>query len=240
MTTFNSKRILITGASSGIGRALALKLSADGHVVVALARSPERLAALRAEDARIETVVLDLSNTEAVLDFAAQPGIGEIDVLINNAGVQDQHRLDDVALTGRVMTGETATNLIAPMVLTKALLPGLTKAGLVVNLVSGLALAPKDVAATYSATKAGLKMFSAGIRAQFDREVLRVIDIYPPLVDTAMTAGRGGGKVSPEVAADAIIAAMNGHKNSVAFGPMKVMAVIARLAPGLATRMMSK
>ncbi len=138
------------------------------------------------------------------------------------------------------------TNLTAPIVLTRALLPHLLKSEtpLVVNLVSALAFAPKDNAACYSATKAGLKMFSAGMRAQFPRERLRVLDIFPPLVATAMTAGRGPetgkGKITPEQAADAIIAVMDGKRERALIGPTRIIAFLSVFAPKLATRLMSR
>lgn len=240
------KRILITGASAGIGHALALKLAASGNRVVALARNPDRLKTLTAENASIETIALDLSNPDALRDFAASGWQGALDVLINNAGVQDQHRLDDPACTAEIMIDEVTTNLTAPIVLTRALLPRLLESPspLVVNVVSALAFAPKDNAACYSATKAGLKMFSAGLRAQFPRERLRVLDIFPPLVATAMTQGRGPaagkGKITPERAADAIIAAMDGSRDRALIGPTRVIAVLSAIAPELATRLMSR
>ncbi|MCB2079839.1 MAG: SDR family NAD(P)-dependent oxidoreductase [Novosphingobium sp.] len=235
------KRILITGASSGIGRALALKLAAQGNHVVALARNEGRLRALAAENPSIETIALDLANPDALRDFAASGWQGGLDVLINNAGVQDQHRLDDSACTADVMIDEVTVNLTAPMVLTKALLPQLlaSETGMVINLVSALAFAPKDNAACYSATKAGLKMFSAGLRAQFPRDRLRLLDIYPPLVATAMTEGRGKGKITPQAAADAIIKAMDGSRDRALIGSARIIAALSAITPQLATRLMS-
>ncbi|MEC9343674.1 MAG: SDR family NAD(P)-dependent oxidoreductase [Pseudomonadota bacterium] len=233
------KRILITGASAGIGRALAVKLASGGNRVVALARDPEKLASLAAEIPSIETVALDLADTAAVRDFAEAGWRGPLDVLVNNAGVQVERRLDDPGCKSDAMTGEIAVNLTAPIVLTRGLLPHLLEGGMVVNLVSALALAPKDTAACYSATKAGLRMFSRGLRAQFPRERLRVLNIYPPLVDTAMTTGRGTGKMAPGAAADAIIAAMQGHRDEVLIGKTRIIAMLSIIAPKLATRLMS-
>ena len=235
------KRILITGASSGIGRALALKLAARGNRIVALARDPKKLQALVAENPAIETIALDLSSPQALRDFAEGGWNGGLDVLINNAGIQVQLRFDDPACSPEAMIDEATIDLVAPIVLTRALLPQLleSKTGLVVNIVSALAYAPKDNAACYSAAKAGLKMFSAGLRAQFHRESLRVLDIFPPLVATAMTEGRGKGKITPEEAADAIIAAMDGSKDKALIGSARIIAILSAIAPKLATRLMS-
>ncbi|MCG6858888.1 MAG: SDR family NAD(P)-dependent oxidoreductase [Salaquimonas sp.] len=237
-----NKRILITGASSGIGRALALKLAASGNEIVALARNPQKLKALVAENPAIETIALDLADPQALRDFADNGWNGRLDVLINNAGVQDQHRFDDPACSAEVMIEEATTNLVAPIVLTRALLPQLLegKTGTVVNIVSALAFAPKDNAACYSATKAGLKMFSAALRAQFPPDRLRVLDIFPPLVATAMTKGRGKGKITPEAAADAIIAALDGSGERALIGSARVIAVLSAMVPGLATKLMSR
>ena len=241
-----NKRILITGASAGIGRVLALKLAARGNRIVALARNREKLGALVAEFPEIETVALDLSDPQALRDFAESGWNGDLDVLINNAGVQDQHRLVDPACSAGMMIDEVTTNLTAPIVLTKALLPQLraSQSALVVNLVSALAFAPKDDAACYSATKAGLRMFSTALRAQFPRGELRVLDIFPPLVATAMTEGRGPeigkGKITAEQAADAIIDAMDGTRDRALIGTARIIAFLSAIAPKLATRLMSK
>ena len=164
----------------------------------------------------------------------------------DRAGVLDQHRLVDPACSAAVMIDEVTTNLTAPIVLTKALLPQLraSQSALVVNLVSALAFAPKDDAACYSATKAGLRMFSTALRAQFPRGELRVLDIFPPLVATAMTEGRGPeigkGKITAEQAADAIIDAMDGTRDRALIGTARIIAFLSAIAPKLATRLMSK
>ncbi len=124
------KRILLTGASGGIGRHLALELAAQGVRLALVARRLDALQALAAEiksvtDQQAYPVAADLGTNEgrqAALDEARRE-LGGIDLLINNAGVVDFHNFSeqDPAMIERIYQ----TNLIAPVQLTRALLPEL-------------------------------------------------------------------------------------------------------------------
>ena len=138
---FSNQRWIITGASGGLGRALALAANAMGAQVWALARSKDRLASLKdaAKDpARLTPVVCDLSSTAAiasVVDELSAQWDGPADVLVNNVGVL----LDQTRLTEEGFELALATNLLGPVLLTRKLLAAnaLSPTSQVINVSSG-------------------------------------------------------------------------------------------------------
>lgn len=165
----SGKRVLVTGASSGLGAALASGLARQGAVVGLCARRADRLAAVLAEvrqwspDSRSWTV--DLGELYELDDFAARvvDELGGLDVLINNAGIPKrrwawEHRPDEVADVLRI-------DLHSPILLTQALLPALeASAGRVVFIGSVAARLGPPAEAVYSAAKAGITAYAEGLR----------------------------------------------------------------------------
>ncbi|MEX0406155.1 SDR family NAD(P)-dependent oxidoreductase [Aquibium sp. LZ166] len=227
--------ILLTGASSGIGRELALVLAQAGHTVLALARDDKKLRELAEVNALIVPVPFDLTDTGAIGELCGRlanshPGI---DVLINNAAVQVDQRLDAPGYEDCAVEREVALDLVAPILLAKGLLPRLAaNRGMVVNVASALALAPKSTAAVYSAAKAGLANFGAALSNQVPE--VAVCTVYPPVVDTPMTAGRDIPKVDAGVVAVAIAEAIESRRRHVWIGKAKALRLVARLSPRLA------
>lgn len=120
-------RAVATGASAGIGRALALELARHGVPVLAVARDAERLDALARGQPLITPWAADLSRTGTLDALAAQwlarhPDIG---MLVNNAGVQHDLRVDGAGYATADIEAEVALNLLAPLALARALLPHL-------------------------------------------------------------------------------------------------------------------
>lgn len=236
-------RTVVTGASSGIGRALVLELVRHGIPVLAVARNAGLLQALAANHPLIATWEADLSCTDQLDDLAAQwlahyPDIG---ALVNNAGVQHERRVDDAGYTARDMRAEVDLNLLAPMVLTRALWPHLQarQQAWVVNIGSVLGHCPKRTAAVYSATKAGLDLFTQALRVQMQGGPVRVVHAVMPLVDTPMTQGRGHGKLAPEAAARELVRALlAGHTGDIRIGKARAAWHLQRWAPGLLARML--
>lgn len=235
---------IVTGASSGIGFEIALQLAQSGVPVAAIARDGARLHSLAVRHALIDPLVADLADLDAIVPLVHR--IRErhraIGCLINNAGVQCQQRFDDVDYTAAQIRQEIDVNLTAPVLLTHALLPQLRaqESACVVNLGSVLAYAPKHHAAVYSATKAGLHLFSEALRVQLQGTGVRVIEAVMPLVDTPMTQGRGRGKISAEQAARALIDGMNTGQPMVWIGKARAIRVLKRWAPGLLQRMLQR
>jgi uncharacterized oxidoreductase len=237
-------RTLVTGATSGIGMALVLQLAQDGVPVLALGRSAERLRVLQAHCPLIATVQCDLAEVATLPELAAQwvARYPDLACVIHNAGVQDNLRMDDAGYGAAQLRREVDINLVAPLVLTQALLPHLQakQRAWVVNITSGLALAPKRTSAVYSATKAGLHLFGDGLRVQLRGSSVRVVEAVMPLVDTAMTEGRGRGKISPDQAARAVIDGLRNDQDRVWVGKTRAMPLLQRWAPSLLARILQR
>lgn len=121
----SGRTALVTGAASGIGRAIAQRFVADGAEVIAVDRNGDALAALAA-DLGVTPLVIDLSDI-AGLPAAVQDVAGGVDILVNNAGIQHVERLEEFPIA----TFETILRIMltAPFVLTRAVLPGMYERG---------------------------------------------------------------------------------------------------------------
>lgn len=158
-------RIVVTGASRGIGKALATELAARGARVVLVARSADALGKLAAELGG-EAFPADLTDTTAIEPLVrAVEAEGPIDVLVNNAGVDLAGDL--VEQSPDAIAALVALNLTAPMLLSRAVIPGMRAGGRgqIVNVSSLAGTNALPGLAPYSASKAGLSHFTAGLRA---------------------------------------------------------------------------
>jgi short-subunit dehydrogenase len=187
-SSFEHRTVIVTGASLGVGRATAEQLHAEGANVVLVARRSEPLE--RAADAigdrsRVLTVPADVADVDALAHVveATIERFGGIGGLVNNAGAH--HR-------GKVETreaGELAAmvdvNLRAPIVLSRLVLPHLrAEGGFIVNVASLAGKVPLDGAATYSATKFGLRAFSHAMAEELRGTNVRVSVVSPGPIDT--------------------------------------------------------
>ncbi|MEO4040076.1 SDR family NAD(P)-dependent oxidoreductase [Hoeflea sp. CAU 1731] len=233
--------IIITGASRGIGRALTALCLQRGHPVVAVARNVGDLERLTASGSPLQCHSADLSNPQqaAAAGEAIAAALSDRAILVNNAATQDDWQFFETKNTADALTRNIALNLTAPILLTGALCET-TSIEAVVFIQSLLSLEPKSSAAVYSAAKAGLGMFSKALRLQSKDGRLRLQDVYLPLVDTAMTAGRGTGKISPEVAAEQIYKAIMSGRPRTYVGKARLMAAIHWLSPALAGFILSR
>ena len=237
----NNKRIVITGGTSGIGRELVRKLCADNEVVV-FSRSAAALAELQSTFPGIviqETDLADGNKVRAAGEAIAQR-YGHIDVLINNAAVQNTPTFLDPDFDYETIASEIAINLTSPCQLAAMLLPRLQAApeAMIVNVNSALGLVPKTSSAIYCATKGGLNIFSQSLTHQLQGTNIRVSQVFLPLVDTAMTRGRGSGKLTADDAADRIIKGMESDRNRIDIGKVRLLRWLDRLVPPLARTIM--
>lgn len=235
---------IVTGATSGIGRELARQLAIDGVKVIAIGRNADALRALATGSGQIAVYAADLSAIDDVPALAARiiaehPDVG---CLINNAGIQNNLRLDDVSCGVGAIRQEVDINLVAPMVLTQALLSHLQarRLSLIVNVTSGLGYVPKRTAAVYSATKAGLHLFTSALRVQMEGSTVRVVEAVMPLVDTPMTTGRGRAKLSAEQAARRLIEGLLAGNPHIHVGKARWLPWLQRWAPGVLARIMQR
>ncbi|MBS2030197.1 MAG: SDR family NAD(P)-dependent oxidoreductase [Deltaproteobacteria bacterium] len=159
--------VLITGASSGIGKALALEFHAAGHTITLAARRKDLLDAIAAElKERCHVVVVDLAKQATDTSWLAS--VPAVDVLVNNAGIQW------VGATAAIGVDEAENmlrlNLIAPLMLTRAVLPAMLArgAGTIVDVASMAGVAPARGMSWYGASKAGLVSFSESLRTELE------------------------------------------------------------------------
>jgi uncharacterized oxidoreductase len=189
-TTGNT--ILITGGNSGIGRALAHRFHDAGNRVIVTGRRRAALDEAIAGRERMSAYVLDVEDAVAIRAFASEVAASHptLNVLVNNAGIM---RSEGLASERDLADAEAtvATNLLAPIRLTNALMPHLMAARdvAIVNVSSGLAFVPLISAPTYCATKAAMHSYTVSLREQL-RGKVEVLELVPPAVQTELTPGQ--------------------------------------------------
>lgn len=238
----SNNKILITGATSGIGRALVEKFCQLDNQIIAVGRSEIRLEELTQFDSRITSFKCDISSPselDRLVAFIKQEH-KDINVLINNAGIQYNCNFLDETYTLQDIENEISTNLTAPLKLIASLLPLLhtNPDSAIVNISSGLAIVPKAKSAVYCGTKAAIHIFSKSLRYQLDK--VKVFEIIPPLVDTEMTKGRGKGKISPQRLVDEFIQAFKKNRYEVNIHKVKLLRIINRISPKIADTIMKR
>lgn len=188
------RTVVITGASSGIGRACALSLSANGFRVFAGVRKEADGAALQADaSGRLESVYIDVTDEKSITAMAEQVGaaVGNAGIagLVNNAGTTLPGPVEYLSLSG--FRQQLEVNLVGPLAVTKALLPLLQAGrGRVVNVTSVGGKAAIPMMAPYVAAKHGLEGLSDVLRLEFRRLGVHVSVIEPGFIATSM-----GGKL---------------------------------------------
>ncbi|MFD6529268.1 SDR family NAD(P)-dependent oxidoreductase [Streptomyces sp. NPDC060184] len=216
---------LITGASTGIGAAIAEKLAARGAELVLVARDSARLEAvaerLRAEHrVAVLTVPLDLSRQDAPARLAKRledAGV-EVGTLVNNAGAAhigavgdvDPARIRQLADLNAGAVAET-TALFLPAMLARG-------RGAIVNVASTAAYAPAPHNAVYGASKAFVLSFTRGLWYETRGTGVRVVAVSPGATETPMNPGRAPGKRRPEQVAETVVAALRGRAPAVVDG----------------------
>ncbi len=198
MSTMEGRVALVTGASRGIGRAIAERLAADGATVVAAARGDharDTAAGIVERGGRADAVAMDVTDEAAIA--AGVAGVlerhGRIDVLVNNAGItRDQLMLrmkrDD-------WDAVLATNLTAAYGCVQAVLKGMVKqrAGRIVNITSVVGQAGNAGQVNYAASKAGLIGFTKALALEVASRGITVNAVAPGLIETDMTKALAAG-----------------------------------------------
>ncbi len=230
----SGKTVLLTGGTAGIGREMARQLKEKGALVVLTGRSPDRLAEMEAEG--FETIAADLSNAAGVDALLSAWGDRELDILINNAGQLVDHDFRKGSVDPDAADVAIYANLNAPIRLTAGLMEHLKARpqAKVVNVTSGLAIAPAARQPVYCATKAGLRFYSLAIREQLKDTNVRVIEALPPVVDTQMNDGNLMKKMPPEECARQIVVAIEQDKDEANIGMTKALRVTESISPALA------
>ena len=237
------KTIVITGGTSGIGKDIVRLLREKSQVIV-IGRSQEKLNELKAEYNNIaiyKSNLFDLQDVITVADLIVKYH-DEIDILINNAAVQFTPKFIDVDFCLESLKNEVTVNFTSICYLIYCLLPSLKKESksLILNVNSGLALAPKTASAVYCATKSGLDSLSRSLSYQLEGSNIKVLQCFLPLVDTGMTKGRGSGKITSQNAAKEIILGLVKENSRNNIGKVKILSVLMRVFPSLGRRIMKR
>jgi short-subunit dehydrogenase len=176
---------IITGASSGIGLAVARRWVGRSGTAVLVARSADKLGEavreLGPNAAAFQLDVLDLAALEA-LPARVKDRFGRLDVVINNAGVNYRGPFDQ--FSANELTQILMTNLVAPVILTRAAAPHLERGGSVVQIASLAGVVPLPGEATYAASKAGLRAFARAAAADVKDKDIHIGCVCPGPVDT--------------------------------------------------------
>ena len=243
MNRFDHRRILVTGAASGIGQATALRLLAEGGHIVAADISEEGLATTRAlaEGAgfagRLHTIALDIGGESSVIAGVgrAVDALGGLDVLVNAAGILRGAHTHETSLEmwNRMIT----VNLTGMFLVTRQALPALLEAGngVVVNFSSTSAAFAHPYMAAYAASKGGIQSFTHAIALEYGKQGLRAVAVAPGSIKSGITDTTAAylpqdtdwslfGKLSPILATD-----LESGGAPMA-GPESVAGVIAMLA----------
>jgi len=237
----NNNKILITGATAGIGKSLTETFLKLDNQIIAVGRNKEKLNELEKLDKRIIPFQCDISKQSELdkLTLFIEQEHPDLNILINNAGIQYNYNfLEEPQLLHKIEY-EVNVNFLSPLKLIALLLPILekNKNSAIANVSSGLAIVPKMDAPIYCGTKAGIHIFSKSLRYQLEDKI-KVFEIIPALVDTAMVAGRGKGKISPQKLVDEFIRAFKKDKYEVNIGKVKLLRTVNRICPSLADKLM--
>ena len=216
------KRYLITGASRGIGRAIAEKLAAPDVELLLHGRDTVALAdvcnSVKPRCARVLRLIHDLAMASGVADLIAEVGKDPLDLLVNNAGVAVVKPFGEITKVEWEQT--VGVNITAPFVLTQHFAPRMPPGSSIVNILS---IAAKTGFANWSAycmSKFALEGFSQSVREELRDRKIRVINVYPAATDTNIWNNIEGKwprerMISPEEVAAAVAYALS-RPNDVA------------------------
>ena len=234
--------VLVTGGGSGIGLALAKAFAKNGNTVLVCGRDTKKLEAVSNETSNIAGFPCDIAhdgNQQELLEHIKR-AYPDFNILINNAGIQNTYNFSETKDHTHLIEEEVNINLLGQLKLTDRLLPLLMArpSAAIINITSALALVPKQSAPVYCATKAAMHVFTKSLRYQLEGSSVKVFEIIPALVDTAMTTGRGMGKISPEALASEALRGIESNTYEIRIGKTKILLALNRLLPSAAEKVL--
>ena len=206
--------MLVTGASRGLGRALVTAfVDAGAAEVIAGARKREDRESMQQE--RVTPVRLDVTSER---DIDALPDLGAIDILVNNAGVAGFG--NPLTMDFLAIQEEMAVNYLGVLRVTRAVAPGMIAngEGVILNVATAFAKVNLPMVGTYCATKAALLSLGQAMRAYLEGDGVKVITVLPTTIDTDMSRGAQGPKLTKEFVAAEILDAIREERYDPAIG----------------------
>lgn len=210
------KRVLVSGAGRGLGRALVtLMVQAGAREVVAGTRKPEAREALQALSPHVTPVQLDVTRDA---DVAAVAQLGAMDILINNAGFAGFG--NPLTMSFEDIEAELEVNYLGVLRLTRAIAPEMIAQGdgMIVNVATAFAKVNLPLVGTYCATKSALLSLGQALRAYLSEHGVRVITVLPTTIDTDMSSGADVPKMTKEFVAAEILAAIRDEAHDPPIG----------------------
>jgi NAD(P)-dependent dehydrogenase (short-subunit alcohol dehydrogenase family) len=209
------KRYLITGASRGIGRAIAEKLAAPGVTLLLHGRDTVALAetckSVQSHCARVISLIHDLAAPKGVTDLIAEVGGDPLDLLVNNAGIAIVKPFGEITMTEWEQT--LGVNITAPFLLMQHFAPQMPPGASIVNILSIAAKTGFANWGSYCMSKFAIEGLSQSIREELRDHKIRVINIYPSATDTNIWSNVAGNwprdkMISAAQVADAVAFAL--------------------------------
>jgi short-subunit dehydrogenase len=246
MMQVSGRVALVTGASGGLGQAIARRLASAGATLVLSGRRADVLASL-AEELGATVAPADLSDADSVRELAAAHD--DVDILIASAGLPASGRLD--SFTEEQIDRALLVNLRAPIMLAHALAPAMAGrgSGHIVLMSSLSGKAPAAGSSIYSATKFGLRGFAGALRAELHGSGVGVSAIFPGFIrdagmfeDAGVKLPRGTGTKTPEQVAAATLRAIERDRGEVDVAPiaLKLGATLCGIAPETSAKVTRK
>ena len=191
MIDLKGKKVLVTGASGGIGEAIAMELSSSGADLCLTGRNKSKLKNLQKMiGGNCQIIISDLSNSEGINNLAdqAQEIMGQIDILVNNAGITKDSLF--IRMSENDWNEVININLNSIFKLTKQLIKGMIKRryGRIINITSVIGVAGGAGQSNYSASKAGIIAMSKSLAQEVGSRSVTVNSIAPGFIETNMTA----------------------------------------------------
>jgi len=247
--------VVVTGASSGIGRETALALAAKGeHLVLAARRAAELEETAfdcRGLGAECKTVPCDVSDREQVEALArtAVETFGRIDGWVNNAGIYAMGSVRE--LPDETIRRVIDVNFFGVVHGTRAALPHLARTkGVLVNVSSALGRISGPYVSAYAASKHAVRAFTESVRDETRKEGISVTTVYPPAIDTPLfhhSANYTGREIKPanpvfrpERVASAIVSTLERPRREILITATRMMSAFHALLPGLFERFMTR
>jgi uncharacterized oxidoreductase len=235
----SGNEVLITGGATGIGFALADAFLKAGNQVVICGRHMDKLDEARACLPGVRAIQADVSTPEGRSGLITESLIHlpNLNLLVNNAGISQRINLSDTHADEleEMLRNEIEIDCIAPILLATQLLPHLKQqaSAAIVNVTTGLVFAPNAAFPFYVVAKAGLRAFTQSLRFQLKDSHVKVFEVIPPMVDTALSKS-GGSKITPQQVAFETLKGIKRDRFEIEVGRSKSLALLSRISPSFA------